>query len=89
MFSKEPTAKQTAILPAAGSAVGVLAARFLLMGQPQQTVFRLTGALLLILSLLISIPGINILKAVLCKELMSQQKTALRNIIQTYGKRPL
>jgi len=31
-------------------------------------VFRLTGALLLILSLLISIPGINILKAVLCKE---------------------
>ena len=65
VFSKEPTAKQTAILPAA---VGVLAARFLLMGQPQQTVFRLTGALLLILSLLISIPGINILKAVLCKE---------------------
>lgn len=68
VFSKEPTAKQTAILPAAGSAVGVLAARFLLTGQPQQTVFRLTGALLLILSLLISIPGINILKAVLCKE---------------------
>ena len=58
VFSKEPTAKQTAIL----------AARFLLTGQPQQTVFRLTGALLLILSLLISIPGINILKAVLCKE---------------------
>ena len=68
VFSKEPTAKQTAILPAAGGAVGVLAARFLLTGQPQQTVFRLTGALLLILSLLISIPGINILKAVLCKE---------------------
>ena len=68
VFSKEPTAKQTAILPAAGGAVGVLAARFLLAGQPQQTVFRLTGALLLILSLLISIPGINILKAVLCKE---------------------
>ena len=54
--------------PSSGGAVGVLAARFLLMGQPQQTVFRLTGALLLILSLLISIPGINILKAVLCKE---------------------
>ena len=66
--SKEPTVKQTAILPAAGGAVGLLAARFLLTGQPQQTVFWLTGALLLILSLLISIPGINILKAVLCKE---------------------
>lgn len=68
VFSKAPAAKQTAILPAACGAVGVLAARFLLAGQPQQAVLRLTGALLMILSLLMSIPGMNILKAVLCKE---------------------
>lgn len=39
VFSKEPTAKQTAILPAAGSAVGVLAARFLLTASRSKRCF--------------------------------------------------
>lgn len=68
VFSKTPAAKQTALIPAAGGALGILVARFLLTDLPQRSVFLLLGALLLCLSLLMSIPSVNILKAVLCKE---------------------
>lgn len=67
-FSKTPAAQRAAILPTAGGVLGVLVARFLLTDLPQRSLFRLLGALLLFLSLLMSLPSINIVKAVLCKE---------------------
>ena len=66
-FSGIGNAKKIISLPFLGGICGILAAKFFMQGQSQQTVLIIVAFIFLILSFIMSIPSINLLKAILYK----------------------
>lgn len=60
-------AKTMILLPFAGGVCGVLVAKFFMRGQSQHTVLTMVAFILLILSFIMSVPSINLMKAILYK----------------------
>ena len=74
-YSEAAPSKGIASLPFLGSAIGILVSRLLLQGQTQQEALSLLACVLLILSFIMSIPSLNLLKALFYKQYKDEPTT--------------